>query len=162
MSWGILPQFFKYKGVMSNSSFQNTNFPYAKFDETLKIQWLKPKGSFGASFENGHIFYLETFGIFKHCVYYDLIIEIFESDSKFLFCETFFSFDKSLVKTMYDVHCGQKCIHRINCLVIPLIKTLVSRNFCQKGESNFRYYHTTVWKNEKFPATQIFFRQINL
>ena len=55
-------------------------------------------------------------------------------------------------------------IRQINYLVILLVQPLLSRNFCKK-KSNFHTvlcYYATVWKNEKFTATRIFFRQINL
>ena len=42
---------------------------------------------------------------------------------------------------------------QINSLVIHLVKTLLSRNFCQNC--------VTVWKNEKVSLTKQIFRQIN-
>ena len=45
-----------------------------------------------------------------------------------------------------------KKIRQINLLVISLIRTMLSRNFCQKSAKiNFRNFHTsydTLWKNE--------------
>ena len=44
--------------------------------------------------------------------------------------------------------------------IMHLVKALFSRNFWQKRrEINWR--RITVWKNEKFSLTEIFFRQIN-
>ena len=54
---------------------------------------------------------------------------------------------------------------QIDDLVIYLVKQLISRNFCEKTvRENFCNFDTvaTVWKNEKFTAKQIFFRQLNL
>ena len=45
-------------------------------------------------------------------------------------------------------------IRQINSLVISLVKTLVSQNFCQKSvRVNFCNYHNTVWKLRNFAAT---------
>ena len=54
-----------------------------------------------------------------------------------------------------------KIFRQINSLVISLVKVLLSHNLRQK---NVRHIvsHRTVWKNEKFSTTQVFFRQINL
>ena len=72
-------------------------------------------------------------------------------------------------------------LRQINYLVISLVKTLFSRNFCQKSvRLKFHNFHTvhsvsklsiishyariygnTLWKNEKFTLNKNFFRQIN-
>ena len=57
----------------------------------------------------------------------------------------------------------EKKFRQINYLVISLVKTLLSRNFCQKWvRVNFRSFRTrlTLWKNEKFSLTEKKFRQI--
>ena len=41
-----------------------------------------------------------------------------------------------------------------------ITKQLIWRNIFF-SESNFSFYHTTVWKYEKFGLTEIIFRQIN-
>ena len=60
----------------------------------------------------------------------------------------------------------QNFFRQINYLVILLVKSLFSRNFCQKRvRVNFRNFHTVwqfkVWKIQNFSATQIL-REINL
>ena len=50
----------------------------------------------------------------------------------------------------------EKKFRQINYLVISLVKTLLSRNFCQKRvRVNFRNFHTvhTVWKMLRFSLT---------
>ena len=59
----------------------------------------------------------------------------------------------------------RKKIREMNSLVISLVKTLLSRNFCKKSvRENFRNFHTvyhTLWKLQKFALTKKIFRQIN-
>ena len=56
----------------------------------------------------------------------------------------------------------EKKIREINSLAIFLVKTLLSRNFCQKSvRENFRNFHTVVLQNEKFSLTKKIFREIN-
>ena len=55
-----------------------------------------------------------------------------------------------------------KIFRQINSLMISLVKTLLSRNFCQKYVLEISgNFCTTLWKNEKFTLTQKIFRQIN-
>ena len=63
-----------------------------------------------------------------------------------------------LCRQIQEIHSYRKIFREIN----SLVKTLLSRNFCQKCvREDFCNLHTTVWKNEKFGLTEKIFRQIN-
>ena len=75
-------------------------------------------------------------------------------------------FKKPWYKNFVNSSCLTKIIFRqINSLVISSVKTLLSRYLCQicVGLNRISSLCTLwVYKNEKFTATQAFFRQINL
>ena len=87
--------------------------------------------------------------------------------TKYFFGETeFFIFPHCTVWKNEKFTLTQNFSRQINYLVILLVKPLLSRNFCQKrvraNVCNFHtVYYATLWKNDKFTLTEIFFRQIN-